>query len=549
MNLDPQLLRLEQHIEVGLVIQRDAGILIDRWAQRAVHEQPNAARAHHQALLDHLPRLLQTLGQGLADRLDPQSAPHEAPAQEHGEQRWEVGWSLPEVVRDYQILRLALFEHLEERLDRRLGFRESRAIDLALDEAISVSVAAYVAQSEAALREQAAALKEADQRKTDFMAILAHELRNPLAPILTSIELLRLLGSKDSNINQAREIMDRQVRQMVRLVDDLLDLTRIARGRLELRRTIVDVNQVVSQAVQTVRPLLEAQGHQLSVELPAEPIYLDADETRIVQVLVNLLSNAGKYTERGGRIRLSVSLDRRDAGPTGDEAVLRVGDNGLGIEVEMLGRIFELFTQIGRSLDRAQGGLGIGLMLVRQLVELHGGRVSAHSEGPGKGSEFVVHLPIVSPPAASDPPGASSQTYPSPSDPACHILIIEDNTDARETLALLLRMLGHRVETAATGPDGVSLALSARPQVVLIDLGLPGLDGFEVARQIRSKLGTGVRLIALTGYAQEEDRRRTQSAGFDAHLPKPVELQELNHVLSGGTKDDSALVSGREKSD
>jgi signal transduction histidine kinase/CheY-like chemotaxis protein len=527
MNLDPQLLRSEQHVEVGLVIQRDAGVLMDRWALRAVQQQPNAARAHHQALLDHLPRLLQTLGQSLAESLDADATPHQTPAEEHGEQRWEVGWSLPEVVRDYQLLRLVLFEYLEETLPRRLGFRESRAIDLALDEAISASVAAYVAQRETALRDQAAALKEADQRKTDFLAILAHELRNPLAPILTSIELLRLLSSKDNNINQPREIIERQVRQMVRIVDDLLDLTRVARGKLELRRTILDVGQAVTQAVQTVRPLLEAQGHQLSVELPAEPIHLEADETRIVQVLVNLLSNAGKYTERGGQIRLSAARE-------GNEAVLRVGDNGVGIETEMLGRIFDLFTQIGRSLHRAQGGLGIGLMLVRQLVELQGGRVSAQSDGPGQGSEFVVRLPIASPSVPSNPPDESPQPGTTSAATTCHILIIEDNNDARETLALLLQILGHRVETAATGPEGVKLALSARPQVVLIDLGLPGLDGFEVARQLRAALGEGARLIALTGYAQEEDRRRTQEAGFDAHLPKPVELEELNRVLSAG---------------
>ena len=408
MNLNPQMLRSEQHIEVGLVIQRDADVLIERWAQRVVQDQPTAARAHHQVLLDHLPRLLQTLGQSLADCLDPHSTPHEASAEEHGEQRWEVGWSLTEMVRDFQLLRLVLFEYLEETFPRPLGFHESRAIDLALDEAISASVAAYVGQSEMALREQAAALKEAEQRKTDFLAILAHELRNPLAPILTSIELLRLLGSKDSNINQAREIIERQVRQMVRLVDDLLDLTRITRGKLELRRTILDVGQTVTQAVQTVRPLLEAQGHQLSVELPAEPIYLDADETRIVQMLVNLLSNAGKYTERGGLIRLSVARE-------GDEVVLRVGDNGVGIEAEMLGCIFDLFTQIGRSLHRAQGGLGVGLMLVRQLVELHGGQVSVHSEGPGKGSEFVVRLPIqmASPSEAALAAGDAGLTSPS----------------------------------------------------------------------------------------------------------------------------------------
>jgi signal transduction histidine kinase/CheY-like chemotaxis protein len=526
MNLHPQLLRSEQHIEVGLMIQRDAGVIIQRWTRRAAQEQPGAARAHYQALLDHLPLLLRKLGQSLADSLDADATPHDAPAREHGEQRWEVGWSLSEMVRDYQILRLVLIEYLEETLERPLGFREIAAINLALDEAIAASVTAYVHQRDEHVRgieaERVAAFQQADQRKNEFLAILAHELRNPLAPILTSLELFRVAGTSDPHVNQARDIIERQVRHMVRLVDDLLDLTRIAQGKLSLKKTVFDVRQAVNQAVQTTRPLLEAQAHQLSVELPAEPIYLEADEARVVQMLINLLGNAGKYTERDGRISLTVA--REDV-----EAVLRVRDNGVGIEADMLDRIFDLFAQVGRSLHRAQGGLGVGLTLVRQLVELHGGKVSVHSDGPGKGSEFVVRLPIA--PASVAPSVPSSA--PAAASPACHILIIEDNADARETLAALLRILGHRTETAATGPEGVRLALAVRPQVVLIDLGLPGLDGFQVARQIRAAQGDSMRLVALTGYALEEDRRRTEEAGFDAHLPKPVELEELNRVLAG----------------
>jgi CheY-like chemotaxis protein len=239
-------------------------------------------------------------------------------------------------------------------------------------------------------------------------------------------------------------------------------------------------------------------------------------------VLVNLLGNAGKYTERGGRINLTAARE-------GEEVVVRVRDNGVGIEADMLGSIFDLFTQVGRSLHRAQGGLGIGLTLVRQLVELQGGKVSVHSEGAGKGSEFVVRLPVAPADLAPSAPAAS----PAAASPARHVLIVEDNADARETLATLLGMLGHRTETASTGPEGVRLALAARPQVVLIDLGLPGLDGFQVARQIRAKLGDTVLLVALTGYVLEEDRRRTGEAGFDAHLPKPIELEELNRVLAG----------------
>ncbi len=522
MNLDPRTLRSEQHIQVGRLIQRDAGILIERWAERAVEEQPNAARAHHEALRDHLPRFLHTLGHSLAESLHANAKPHDAPAREHGEQRWEAGWSLPEVVRDYQILRLVVFEYLDDKLDRPLFFREAMAIGLALDEAITASVSAYVHQREAFLREQTDALQAADRHKNEFLAILAHELRNPLAPILTSIEMLRLLGSADANAGQACEIIDRQVKHMVRLIDDLLDLTRIASGKLRLQRTRFDLRQAVQQAVQTVRPLVESQAHQLSVELPDEPMVLEGDESRVVQVLTNLLGNAAKYTERDGRIALTVTRE-------GSEAVLRMRDNGVGIEPEMRERIFDLFAQVGGSLHRSQGGLGIGLTLVRQLVELHGGRVRVHSEGKGKGSEFVVRLPIASADALPSAPSGA----PQPAAPACHILIIEDNADARETLATLLRMLGHRTETAATGADGVASALACRPEVVLIDLGLPVLDGFEVARQVRAALGDAVLLVALTGHALEEDRRRATEAGFDAHLPKPVDMDELNRVLAG----------------
>jgi signal transduction histidine kinase/CheY-like chemotaxis protein len=528
MTIEPEVLRSEQYVEVGRVIQRDMGALVERWARRAVREQPKAARAHHQALLDHLPRFLHTLGQCLAENTDPDAAPQCAAAGEHGAQRWQEGWSLPEVVRDYQILRLVIFEYLEETLDRPILFREALAVGLALDEAIGASVQAYIRQRDeevrrvaADLREQAEALRESDRHKNEFLAMLAHELRNPLAPILTSVEVLRLLGPAEGGTAQARDILERQVRQMVRLVDDLLDVTRVAQGKLELRRSTFELARAVQQAVLTTRPLFESQGHRLSVELPEQPLYLEADEARVVQIMVNLLTNAGKYTERGGRVTLTADRE-------GDEVVIRVRDNGVGIEPEMLGRVFDLFTQVGRSRHRSQGGLGIGLTLVRQLVELHSGRVTVHSDGPSEGSEFTVRLP-----AAAGRPEPSAP--PSPGLPAAErrrILIIEENPDARETLATLLQMLGHHTATARTGPEGLAQARAARPQVVLVDLGLPGLDGLEVARQLRADLGASVRLVAVTGHALEEDRRKTREAGFDAHLAKPVELEELNRVLA-----------------
>jgi PAS domain S-box-containing protein len=662
MPIDTQSLRSDAFVEVGRVIQRDAGVLIQRWAQRAAAEQPHAARLHHEALLDHLPSLLQSLGRGLEQPLPPDARPHCAPAAAHGEQRWESGWSLSEVVQDYQILRRVLAEYLEEVLNRPLSYREAAAMGLALDEAIASSITTYVGnrdayvqrveeerarherqakevehrwelivqqagwgiallgpaddtlqivnpafaalhgwapedlvgrpftelvdpesrpalaehfrsaaargqhafeavhrrrdctrfpvltqlsvvrgeagevlhrainlqdvtaqkQLEQSLREQAEALRTSDRRKNDFLAVLAHELRNPLAPILHAVDVLRLSGPGEPPLEQARGIVERQARLMARLVDDLLDVTRIAQGKLQLRRSRFNLAEAVHQAVQTTAPLLEAQQHRLSIHLPNEPLPLEADQARVVQVMVNLLGNAAKYTDRGGQI--DVHAAHHDG-----EVVVRVRDNGIGIEPEMLGKVFDLFTQVDRALDRSQGGLGIGLTLVRQLVELHGGRVGVSSAGPGRGSEFTVRLP------AAD--GSVAAAHPEPPGPAAkgrQVLIIEDNADARSSLAILLTLQGHRVQTAATGPDGIQLALTARPEVALIDLGLPGVDGCEVARRLRAALGKGVRLVALTGHAQEEARRSTQEAGFDTHLVKPVDIEELNQALGAG---------------
>ncbi len=527
MTIDPQVLRAEQYVEIGRVLQRQAQSLTDQWSLRAAEEQPQAARVHERVLRDHLPQFLQTLGRSLADSIGPDAAPHEAPAAEHGEQRWEAGWSLSEVIRDYQILRLVIFEHLEGALQRSLLCHEVQAIGLALDEAIDASVSAYVHHRDDAfrkleqeLREQAAALREADRRKNEFLAVLAHELRNPLAPILNSVEVLKLLGPTDAHIDQARDIVERQVKQMVRIVDDLLDLTRIAQGKVELRRSPFDLAVAVAEAVQTTAPLYEAQGHRLSVSLPTEPLRIEGDHARIVQVLVNLLTNAGKYTDKGGHVRLT-------AGREGDEVAVTVTDNGVGIEKDMQDRVFDLFTQIDRARPHSHGGLGIGLTLVRQLVQLHGGRVSVRSDGPGTGSEFAVRLPAVLP--AGEPAKAE------PAQPAVtplHILIIEDNTDARLTLQQLLTLLGHRVDAAANGSEGVAAALAGRPDLALIDLGLPGMDGLEAARRLRNGLANAVLLVALTGHASEDDRRGALDAGFDDHLAKPVDLDALNRLLA-----------------
>ena len=533
MTTDSHLIRAERHTEIGFLIQRDAGLLIDRWCKRAVEEQANAKRVHHEALRDRLLGLLWALGRSLAESDDAETSLHRLPAREHGEQRWESGWSLPEVVRDYQILRLVILDYLEEALERPFGPREVMAVGLALDEAIAASVSAFVRHREEYLldverahaeeeRRARQALKEIDRRKDEFLAMLAHELRNPLASIVNSLEMLRLSGLTDPKVVQVREVVDRQVKQIVRLVDDLLDMTRISQGKVELRKQRFGLAAAVGEAVQTVRPLIEARQHQLDVRVPAEALELEADQARVVQVLVNLLANAAKYTDPGGRIELTAER-------SGDLVVIRVRDSGVGIPPEMLTRIFALYAQLDPARDRSRGGLGIGLTLVHRLVEMLGGEIRAHSAGPGQGSEFTVSLPAAPQQGAAAPAAAGREGKASA---ARHVLIIEDNPDGRETLRVLLALMGHRVEVAASGAEGVALARAGHPQAALIDIGLPEMDGYQVAQRLRAELGRQIFLIALTGFGQAGDRQRAEESGFDAHLTKPVEVSELSRLLA-----------------
>ncbi|HEY2933568.1 MAG TPA: ATP-binding protein [Acidobacteriota bacterium] len=370
-----------------------------------------------------------------------------------------------------------------------------------------------------------AALKDADRRKDEFLAILAHELRNPLAPIRNAVQILRAVGPPVPQLQWARDVIDRQVRQMTRLVDDLLDVSRISRGKVLLRKERVELTSVVGTAVEACRPLMEKWGHELTVTLPTEPILLEADPARLAQVLLNLLNNAAKYTDQGGQIWLTAEQD-------GDALQIRVKDSGVGMPREMLPRVFEMFTQMDHTLERSQGGLGIGLTLVKRLVEMHGGTVLARSEGPGKGSEFVVRLPVAGKATDSAPQVATGEVdQPGPQSKR-HILVVDDNRDATEGLAILLRMMGHEVHTAHDGLEAVGAATVLRPDVVLLDIGLPKLNGYEAARRIREQAGGEMMLIALTGWGQEEDRRRSIEAGFDHHLTKPVEFDVLRNLLA-----------------
>jgi PAS domain S-box-containing protein len=367
------------------------------------------------------------------------------------------------------------------------------------------------------------ALRDADRRKDEFLATLAHELRNPLAPLRNGLEILRLGGS-DRDRAPVYQMMDRQVQHMVRLVDDLLELSRITRGLIELRRERLDVATVVRDAVETSRTLIETAGHQLTVSLPDEPLLIDGDPVRLAQVTANLLNNAAKYTDRGGHIWLTV--ERRGA-----EAAVSVRDDGIGISAEMLPHVFEMFTQVHRSRRLTEGGLGIGLSLVDTLVKMHLGRVTARSDGLGKGSEFTVHLPLAAGGARADADQHAIVRH-APESVRCRVLVVDDNHDAAESLGMLLTVMGCDVRIVYDGPTALDAVREHQPAIVLLDLGMPEMDGHEVSRRLRRDPGfRDVLLVALTGWGQEEDRRRSRAAGFDHHLVKPVSSEALQALI------------------
>jgi PAS domain S-box-containing protein len=363
------------------------------------------------------------------------------------------------------------------------------------------------------------ALRGADRKKDDFIALLAHELRNPLAPIRNGLQVIRLSDERAVR-DRAQRMMDRQIAHMVRMIDDLLDVSRITRNKMELRRARVALADVVGTAVDTARPAIEEAAHNLTIDLPILPVYLDADLTRLSQVLSNLLTNSAKYTERGGKILLT-------AASRSGWVEVTVRDTGIGIPAEALPTIFDMFSQVDRSVERATGGLGIGLALVKGLVEMHGGAVEARSGGQGMGSEFTLTLPVLT--GAAEPAGSETTTPPSA---PRRILVVDDNRDGAESLAMMLQLLGSEVAVAFDGLDAIAQAEQFRPEIVLMDVGMPKLDGLEATRRIRARpWGSGIRVVALTGWGQDADRERSREAGCDGHLVKPVNLPDLQQLL------------------
>jgi CheY-like chemotaxis protein len=372
-------------------------------------------------------------------------------------------------------------------------------------------------------------------QKDQFLAMLAHELRNPLAPMTSALEIVRRTAAlqPDARVNRQLDIMSRQLQQLTHLVDDLLDVSRVSRGLIELRREVLPLRDVLRSAIESSRPLLDSRGHTLTIGPILEGVNVDGDAVRLTQVFANLMNNAGKYTEPGGRIHVDVL--------PGDGCVeVAISDTGRGIPPEMLTSIFDMFTQVPGSLDRAPGGLGIGLTLVRTLVELHGGSVRAESGGIGTGSRFVVTLPLAIERVEGNAPGAPPAAAASRS----LVMIVDDNVDAAVSLAEVLKLVGNEVVVAHEGAQALSMAASGmRPHVVLMDIGLPGMDGYETAREWRRRYGRSARLVALTGYGSADDRRRSAQAGFDGHLVKPVTLDKLLEMLNSAGEAESAVAA------
>jgi two-component system CheB/CheR fusion protein len=367
------------------------------------------------------------------------------------------------------------------------------------------------------------ALRDADRRKDEFLATLSHELRNPLAPIRTAVEIMRLAPADPALVEKARATIERQLLHLVRITDDLLDVARITQNRVDLRRERLDLRAVVEGAIEACRPMVDAQGLTLTLDIPPQPLWIVADFTRMAQAFSNLLNNAAKYTEPGGQIRVSMEA-------TGSNASVTVADTGLGIPPDLLPRIFDMFTQLPAHRDRAQGGLGIGLTLARRLVELHGGTIEASSDGVGKGSRFIVRLSTA--PEAGHEPADAEAPRDAEATSACRVLIAEDNRDAAEMMRLMLTFKGHDVRVAADGIEAIALAERFVPHIAFVDIGMPRMDGYGAARGIRERLGSNVVLVAVTGWGQDEDKRLSREAGFDHHVTKPPEPDVLERLIA-----------------
>jgi signal transduction histidine kinase/ActR/RegA family two-component response regulator len=508
--------------------------IVHRWLETVLttaHKAPAARGLAQVHLRNHIPALLEQIETTVADEATPGV---ETEARVHGSQRWEHGFLVDELIGELSALRLVVLNQIEKYVETEDGLsalegvRVSKRVADVIDRTARASASQFVMDAltqrqavEGKLEAANQELQTVGEQKDRFLAMLSHELRNPLAPILSAVEVLKRNGPAEPRLERAREIIERQALHQARLLDDLLDIHRVTQGKITLRPEIIDLKAAVAQAIESSLPNAEAKGLALEVEQPDPPLPVEVDPVRTVQIVTNLLNNAIRYTSPPGRITLTL---RREDG----QATVRVRGTGIGIAAVMLPRVFDLFAQADTSLDRPQGGLGVGLALAKRLVALQGGSIQAHSDGLGKGSEFIVRLPLAQ--SVAPPP----QPMAAPVEPRVgrHVLLVEDNADALEALALLLTDLGHQPLKAGDGPAALRLAVEEKPDAYLIDIGLPGMDGYELARRLRQMpVAEHALLIALTGYGSPEYKERAREAGFDAHLTKPADVEQLRRLL------------------
>ncbi|MGV3486665.1 MAG: ATP-binding protein [Planctomycetaceae bacterium] len=531
MPTDVIQLRTDSYQEVGTAIQREAGQIIRRWESRARIEQPNASRVHHDVLLDHLAAFLAELGRTLASATDEDLFRHCKTAVVHGDQRWETGWSIAEVVRDYQILRVVLVDFLQEFLERMLTTKEVMALGLVIDDAIGASVSTYLAcvnEAVAAEPSQAAADGQRDIGQVEILGVfgvLGHELRNSLAPLANSLHVLEIAGADPSTVEKTRQLMARQVALMARLVEDLMDVPRLARDKVSLKSERLDLCKLVRESAEDRHTAFHDAGITLVVDIASQPLWTVGDPARLNQVLGNLLNNALKFTNRGGSVRVSLQVV-----PELSRAEIRVCDNGIGIDPHFLPNIFEAFSQLNPSNERGRGGLGLGLALVKGLVELHGGRVAARSEGLGTGTEITVELPVADYPSSSE---SSGQTGIDGATAIKRVLVIDDNRDLAESTRMVLELRGHKVQLAHTGKEGVAVALATEPHVIICDIELPELNGYDVCLELcKLPVFQSALKIALSGHGSNSSRTQALAAGFDVFLLKPVAPEKIAAIVA-----------------
>lgn len=500
--------------------------ILTRWQEAVCCHADKARKLSEPELRDHAPLLLEQVAAALEGEATSEVEPV---GWEHGRQRWDHAFRITEVLQELSIMRQTLMDEVEEHaVSAGLTPDESREARRRLHQVIDRSAAASASQYVTAARHRHQALEEgleaANQQKDQFLAMLSHELRGPLASILSAARLLRQADLADPSLERAGEVIERQALYQARLIDDLLDINRIAQGKIALHPEVTDLKEPLGQAVEACLPSIEAKGLTLQQGLPDEALLVEGDPVRLAQIVINVLGNAGRYTDPPGTITVT-------AGQEDGKAVIRVRDTGIGIASEMLSQVFEQFVQADSSLDRRQGGLGLGLTLARKLAELHGGTVEAHSEGLGTGSEFIICLPVAREAEARREPLAVETS----SDRLAgrRVVLVDDNADARATLADVLEMLGHHVLVAADGPEALRLTWEEQPEAYVVDIGLPGMDGYEVARKLRQTPGgEQALLIALSGYGSAEDKERAREVGFDAHLTKPANVEELQRLLT-----------------